>query len=384
MATKRKRLTKDLEIPELSRDAGERKRVLNVLAQRRYRERKRERLAALEKELKQKNSDGNSPGGLSTDSEAGQLLSNSPDSFHSSAQSRSADHHEKLLPPTPPSERLQSQGPLLNLFVNQTVSECVSDILEQPDFLDLTPEDTLLDLELTNNTLSLDSVFALSPPLPSSSIMTEQLLSNPTNLVKGIDSNLLGDLQTHQASTFTFPDERIIEIPTFALLNAVLTIASRLDLMDNLWEVASISPIFTGCRGNQLGSLNQNPPLLLDLPENFRPTPTQRLIPHHPVLDLLPWPTVRDKLIQVFSLPPHLRPAPAADPMGLVSLVYDIEDPTEGLRVSGPDPFMANMWEVGQHVFQRWWWAFEGSIVERSNRLRRERGLQGLVIGTVE
>lgn len=102
------------------------------------------------------------------------------------------------------------------------------------------------------------------------------------------------------------------------------------------------------------------------------------------MLDLFPWPTTRDRLIQVFSIPAEFRPPAAADPLGLIGLVYDVEDSTEGMRISGTDPFAPDMWEVGQHVFKRWWWAFEGSILERSNRLRRERGVQGLVLGDVD
>lgn len=172
-------------------------------------------------------------------------------------------------------------------------------------------------------------------------------------------------------------------------------IASRLNLTDNLWDLAGISPFYTGpggiSRSATTNSRSQNPVLasglcpeaFLNLPENYRPTQVQRLVPHHAFLDLLPWPTVRDKLIQVFSIPIHLRPPSAADPMALVSLVHDMEDPSEGMRICGPDPFSPDVWEIGQLVFQRWWWAFERSIVESSNRLRRERGQQGLILGPV-
>lgn len=86
----------------------------------------------------------------------------------------------------------------------------------------------------------------------------------------------------------------------------------------------------------------------------------------------------------MFSMPVEFRPPAAAVPLGLIGLEYDVEDTAEGMRVSGADPFVPEMWEVGQHLFQRWWWAFEGSIVERSNRLRRQRGAQGLVLGVVD
>lgn len=116
-----------------------------------------------------------------------------------------------------------------------------------------------------------------------------------------------------------------------------------------------------------------------NLPSHLQPTPTQRLIPHHPVLDLLPWPSTRDKLIQVFNLPVNLRPQTARDPMGVVRLVYDMEDSSgEGLKVNGQDPFEPQEWEIGQLLFERWWWAFESIVVANSNCARRDRGKEPL------
>ncbi|EER29159.1 hypothetical protein CPC735_068410 [Coccidioides posadasii C735 delta SOWgp] len=374
-ATKRRRQATELEVPDHSEDAAERKRVLNVLAQRRYRKRKRERLAALEKEL-EKSKGRCSP----TDPPApkrgeNESSSNSPVAFsQSSASSTTTDDVEGIFPLTPPQSHTLSRDTFTSVLPNAALSDVTgSSLLSQPDFLDSTFE-SLLDLEPQAMPPGLDS---FPPELLDSPALAWQFLSNPANLEDGRNPDLSSSLQSHQTSTFTFPDDRTIDVPTLTLLKAVLTIATRLDITQSLWDISGISPFFTG-PGNDDSSSS-----LAHLPVNFRPTPTQRLIPHHPMLDLLPWPTVRDKLIQVFSLPPHLRPAPAADPMGLVTLVYDIEDPTEGIRVSGSDPFLADKWEIGQIVFQRWWWAFEGSIVETSNRLRKQRGQQGLVLGTV-
>jgi len=61
-----------------------------------------------------------------------------------------------------------------------------------------------------------------------------------------------------------------------------------------------------------------------------------------------------------------------------------MEDPAEGMRLAGGDPFLPDMWEVGQLVFERWWWAFEDRVVEWSNRLRQRRGKGGLFLGNGE
>lgn len=41
-------------------------------------------------------------------------------------------------------------------------------------------------------------------------------------------------------------------------------------------------------------------------PESLRPTLTQILIPHHPSLDLLPWPELRDKAIMLSAAMPEI------------------------------------------------------------------------------
>lgn len=242
----------------------------------------------------------------------------------------------------------------------------------------------------------------ISPPL------TFQFLGNEMTLDQLPTQDISPMLQWSESSTFTFPDDHLLEVTSLGLLRAMLTVARRLNLTSYIWDPNGMSPFYTGPDGSEVPIGSNSAPIARsghspfssanlasppspgfsaadeDILSHLRPTQTQRLVPHHAVLDLFPWPTTRDKLIQVFSIPVELRPPAAADPMGLVGLVYDVENPAEGMRISGADPFAPEMWEVGQHVFQRWWWAFETSIVEQSNYLRRERGQQGLVLGSVE
>jgi hypothetical protein len=86
-------------------------------------------------------------------------------------------------------------------------------------------------------------------------------------------------------------------------------------------------------------------------------------------------------MIQVFNLPVHMRPSIAQDPMGLVRFVYDMEDESgEGVVVTGQNPFEPGTWEIGQLLFDKWWWAFDTAVVESSNRSRKNRGKAKLVI----
>ncbi|CAI4210628.1 unnamed protein product [Parascedosporium putredinis] len=84
------------------------------------------------------------------------------------------------------------------------------------------------------------------------------------------------------------------------------------------------------------------------LPECWRPTPSQMLVAHHPFIDFLPWPGVRERMLAVMSLPPEARPPNASSPLALVEFAYDVEDSREGMRIWGDDVYDPGSWEVGQ------------------------------------
>ena len=42
------------------------------------------------------------------------------------------------------------------------------------------------------------------------------------------------------------------------------------------------------------------------IPHDLRPTAAQRAIPHHPYIDLIPWPTFRTKVLQAKTMTPSL------------------------------------------------------------------------------
>ena len=97
--------------------------------------------------------------------------------------------------------------------------------------------------------------------------------------------------------------------------------------------------------------------LNLSLPSNFHPVGAQFTVSHHPLLDILPWPSVREKLIRAFAAPEHLRPPVARDALAIPQMMYDMDDASEGFRIHGPNGAKEEDWEVGQRYFINWWWA---------------------------
>ncbi|KAJ5808881.1 hypothetical protein N7474_010150 [Penicillium riverlandense] len=184
------------------------------------------------------------------------------------------------------------------------------------------------------------------------------------------DSALSGELQDLLTETFEFPDDRTLEVPALKVMRAAVDVATRLNCLPLLWNPASIHIV------------GPTAPSSFPLPQHFFPVSAQLTIPHHPLFDILPWPTVRTKFINAFALPSELRPPSARDPLALMHLVYDMDDEREGCRISGCDGMDVAGWEIGQRVFDNWWWALDRDVLAQSNRLRYARGARCLTLGS--
>ncbi|KAF2116166.1 hypothetical protein BDV96DRAFT_686568 [Lophiotrema nucula] len=325
MPAEKKRKAKTPEdVPEVG--DPERKRVLNVLAQRRYRQRRREKIEALEKQ-------------------ANALTS--PNAFD-----QARDGGVSLAPSDPStSERSNSATEEDLAGIEEVTRVTVDEGFSMLEF-DQDPVDFGLfqDLELS----------ILASPLPS-----------PPSL-----SNTISQSNSSASPTLNFPltpDGSLLPIPALATLNAFSTIATMLNLVSEIYN-----PLYL----HTLPSI-PNP----SLPPNLHPIPAQVAIPHHPLLDILPWPSVREKLICMFSLPSALRPSAARgdEGEGVMRIVQDLDDFGEGCRVHGNavgwgegSELVEEAWEVGECFYRNWWWCLDSKVVESTNRRRRERGLGAL------
>lgn len=64
----------------------------------------------------------------------------------------------------------------------------------------------------------------------------------------------------------------------------------------------------------------------------------------------------------------------------MVHFAHDLDDSAEGIRVWGADVYDPSSWEVGQQLFERWWFLFDRRIIEQSNAWRTLRGAARLRI----
>ncbi|KAM0416305.1 hypothetical protein ACHAPD_005224 [Fusarium lateritium] len=339
-----------LDVPDIDQDAAERKRVLNVLAQRRYREKKRlSRLKA-----------------KSTSNDVTQ--NSDPEPFRNVNGEPFGDDIIEI--PRTVQDDAQFSNQAASMFMPTTTGDAA---------------DMLAGLDFSLTSLSPLSEMALPSVLPDVNILPEFLCEESNSdeasagASRGLTTHFDGpDLTTFldtpsfstspAASTESFPDSYNLPVLQLALLKGVILIADRLNCKQGLWDLDGISAFVTGVA---------TPAALL--PANWRPTPLQSSLPHHPVFDLLPWPGVRNRVISILSLPDELRPPRARGELACVNFAYDLEDTAEGVRIHGEDPYDPGSWELGQITFERWWFLFDNTIINTSNRWRRARGAPPLL-----
>jgi hypothetical protein len=356
--------SKKAKTPESLPDTGdpERKRVLNVLAQRRYREcacllagtvyrvadvivgqRRREKIAALEAQAK-----GVTSSSTTSHEVAAQPSTDDSDSLIAHPDFINSAAVESIVNPTAES--------------SFTMFDFDQDPFESGLMAGFHSELTLNQSVLTNNPTPIPSTTSLSPP--------------------------------------AFPltsDGALLDIPALSATRTLLTIATALNVLTHIYD-----PYY-------LHILPPSIPTLSALPENLQPVAAQLTIPHHPILDLLPWPSVREKLICMLSMPSALRPPVAQEVdegvafhfrvpnasspstsnsikqgSAIVSLVHDLDDYEDGggLRIHGNstawsegNELLEDAWEIGDHFYRKWWWCLDQKVVDVSNRRRMERGL---------
>ncbi|KAH7031410.1 uncharacterized protein B0I36DRAFT_122643 [Microdochium trichocladiopsis] len=370
-----------LDVPDINDDAAERKRVLNVLAQRRYRERKRQ--------SKPKNTTAREP------------IQSSPPSHPG---------NDTVLPETQPAQRnsqdtsVEAASPAVGIegATQETLQSCSApdSHISSPskgwplDFLQISNAQPTLDPTLLQLGGSLSETPESLTTLDTSQLSSEDeaalaacALTDP-NCFIGLpelgpfadQSDLASSLSwgssssstdtSHQELEQDFPDSYLLPVTELILLRACTRIGERIQCCDRMWRIDANSSFADG---------TMTPLAISMLPLSWQPTKSQATVPHHPILDLMPWPSVRDRLLLLMALPDSMKPAAVAEgPMAVIQLAYDMEDSSEGLRVWGGDVYDPMAWEVGQVVFEKWWFVFDRQVVERSNYWRRLRGAPDL------
>lgn len=96
------------------------------------------------------------------------------------------------------------------------------------------------------------------------------------------------------------------------------------------------------------------------IPATILPTSQQLIVPHLIYIDLLPWASLRDRILT--NLPAIDEPELYAD------LVAD--EP----KIWGSTPWDPSGWELGRDFVRIWWFLLDEGILSTSNFWRMQRG----------
>ncbi|KAF1812899.1 hypothetical protein P152DRAFT_458082 [Eremomyces bilateralis CBS 781.70] len=334
-----------------SRGDPDRKRALNVLAQRRYRRRKAEKMAALEAQLK--------------------ATSTSPKSSSSSHYPGSASASDEMICGSDELElELEASGSGdsgATLFQTFATTDQSMPAASSGAILD--------DLASFDQPLYLPAIeFGRSGSTPFGDSPAWDL----STLVPGVESSN----QPFSSSYGFLPmlsNDTVIDVPLLKTMQVGMAVAQMVGAGDTMWDPFTLRT-FDGKIMSNMQAMQQ----ITELPADLKPTDAQKSIPHHPLIDCIPWPSVRTKLVVVFNLPPTHRPPGARDPLSILQLFYDIDDPAEGFRIVGPNGMDGKNWEIGDKFWRTWWWSVDREVVENTNNLRKQRGANRLRIEDVD
>ncbi|KAL5527283.1 hypothetical protein ACEPAG_6074 [Sanghuangporus baumii] len=105
------------------------------------------------------------------------------------------------------------------------------------------------------------------------------------------------------------------------------------------------------------------------LPQSLRPTLVQRTVPHESVIDSIPYPELRDRLILL---------------RGRFDLVDALHDYTKSLTLHGDDVLAHSNWELGENWLRRYGFLVDQPVLNICNRWRRERGEPELLLADIQ
>ncbi|KAL7933099.1 hypothetical protein V8C35DRAFT_304921 [Trichoderma chlorosporum] len=102
------------------------------------------------------------------------------------------------------------------------------------------------------------------------------------------------------------------------------------------------------------------------VPTSLEPTLLQKTIPHPPVIDIIPFPGVRNRLLR------------SLDVIDLDKLSQDLVD--GAFRVWGHTTWDGIGWEVSETFARRWWFLMDEQLINVTNFWRRQRFEGALIL----
>lgn len=119
----------------------------------------------------------------------------------------------------------------------------------------------------------------------------------------------------------------------------------------------------------------------ISLPKSLSPTSLQRTTPHHPWIDILPFPEMRDNLLRLEAGSCAAAEQHRYDPDSLCHWMVGLDgSQKESGFILWGEPWDLAAWEVTVEFLDRWGWTLKGcfELFQSTNHWRRKRGLMPL------
>jgi len=100
-----------------------------------------------------------------------------------------------------------------------------------------------------------------------------------------------------------------------------------------------------------------------NIPKDLEPTKMQKTVPHHPYIDIIPFPGFRDKMLRVLDI------IDEDDVCGMMLTDWG---------VWGSQPWDKTSWEVGEKFAEKYWFLMDEEMKRTSDFWRGQRGLKPL------
>lgn len=103
---------------------------------------------------------------------------------------------------------------------------------------------------------------------------------------------------------------------------------------------------------------------ICSLPPSLVPTLQQRVVPHKPYVDMILWPSMRDRIL--------------SSPSAINETQFLCDVTSSDIRVWGSTPWDPTGWEVSANFAKRWWFLMDDGIIQTANFWRSQRGEKAL------
>ncbi|ETS83557.1 hypothetical protein PFICI_05433 [Pestalotiopsis fici W106-1] len=312
-----------LEVPDINEDASERKRILNVLAQRRYRQRKRQKKldpAAGNDDSSREESVG-FEGAVQDPTQAASphIVATRAGSYDASSSQAPSQYGEPSMAEfdMPPEWSTYSLSPASSDFLLAPGEEPASE---------------------TNMPYSSGAY------LPNVTGVATQSYNIDPNLYMDMSCPYMDEYSSRArageeaAPSYAFPESYPITMPELKVLQAFVQLATKLNCEGPVWHLRAPSSFGETANIPDVSGLSL-PPVEL----TTKTGPSSSL-----VIEFPPWPSVRQRLIGVLPLPGELGSHLSADSGGpMDNLFYGVAGDSQGVRIWSHAPH-----DVYMHAYQ--------------------------------